>query len=88
MITEQIKEISIYEAEKLQSMFLKEMQSGETFILDMRLVEKIDMVGIQLLLSLSKSLEEKEQRIEFINVSDAMLHEIKISHCDVALGLG
>lgn len=87
MITELIKELTIYEAERIKSIFLKELEGEEVFILDMRLVEKIDLVGIQLLLSLSKSLDQKKKRIEFINMSNEILHEIQVCYCDKALGL-
>ena len=84
---ENITDFTIYEVEKLQNHFLKELEINNEFILDMKLIKKIDMVGIQLLLSLVKSAHVLNKKVEFINISEDILQEIKICHCNLALGI-
>ena len=87
MILENLKEFTIYEVEKLQDIFLNELKSDEDLVIDMQTIEKIDIVAIQLLLSLIKSAEASSKKVKLTNIGDAVLQEIKILHCDKALGL-
>ena len=87
MIVETTSELTIYEVEKLQHIFLKELNRKGTFILDMTLIEKIDIVGIQLLIALVNSAKKLHKKIEFINITQTALHQIKLCHCEDALGI-
>ncbi|PHR54081.1 MAG: hypothetical protein COA44_14280 [Arcobacter sp.] len=87
MILEGIKALTIYEVEKVQVLFIKELSTSQDLVLDMQAIEKIDMVGIQLLLSLVKSAETNEKNVSFSNITDSVLQQIKICHCQHALGI-
>jgi len=87
MMLEGITELTIYEVEELQTLFLKELNGDNSLLIDMKQIEKIDMVGIQLLLSLLKSADEIEKEVKFINISENTLHQIKSCYCEKALGI-
>ena len=87
MILNNITELSIYEAQKVHELFLKALSSEEKLVLDMGLIEKIDIVGLQLLLSLLRSASESDKKVSFINCAENVLQQIKLYHCDKALGL-
>lgn len=87
MILEDIRELSIYEVEKVRSIFLKVLSTEEDLNIDMKQIEKIDMVGIQLLLSLVKSARARDKKVSFINLRENVLQEIKACHCSEALGI-
>jgi len=81
------KEITIYEVEKLQVLFLQELLNAESLELDMKSIKKIDMVGIQLLLSLVKTAHSEHKKISFKNIANNILSMIKQAHCEKELGL-
>ena len=81
------KEITIYEVEKLQTLFLEELSSSKSLEINMQTIKKIDMVGIQLLLSLVKTAEAQSKQISFTNIANNVLSMIKQAHCDKKLGL-
>lgn len=87
MMTELSGELTIYEVEKLKEIFLEELKADATLTLDLGKVEKIDMVGIQLLLSLVRTAQAQDKKVEFANISEGVLHQIKIAHCEKALGI-
>jgi anti-anti-sigma regulatory factor len=81
-------DITIYEAEALQTLFSEFLLKADDVItLDMSNVEKIDMVGIQLLLSLTISVKNSNKKIQFINISEEILHEIKTSNTHISLAI-
>jgi len=80
-------ELTIYEVEKLKDVFLEALKKEDSFTFDMVKIEKIDMVGIQLLLSLVKSANAMGKKMKFINTAQSVLHQIKVCHCDKALGM-
>ena len=80
-------ELTIYEVEKLKDLFLQELKADAPLILDMAKIEKIDMVGIQLLLSLMKTAQAQDKKMELTNISQGVLQQIKICHCEKALGI-
>jgi len=87
MLLESFKSITIYEVEKLRELFLEALSSVESLELDMASITKIDMVGIQLLLSLMKTATEERKTVTFINISEHVLRQIDETHCRTALGL-
>ena len=87
MVLAGITEFTIYEADKLQNIFLEFLKEEKDFVLNMESIQKIDMVGIQLLLSLVKSADASNKKISFSNIPQNILEEIKTSNCDKALGI-
>lgn len=88
MVLDDFTELTIYEVEKLQDVFIRALKEEENILLDMAKIDKIDMVGIQLLLSLVRSAEASHKTIKFININDTVLQQIEISNTQVVLGLG
>jgi len=86
-MTLDINEFTIYEVEKLKEIFLKELESSDDFILDMTSIEKLDIVGIQLLISLVKSANYIDKKVELINITQNALLQIDICNCRRALGI-
>lgn len=87
MILDNFTELTIYEVEKLQDVFVLALKENDSILLDMTKIEKIDMVGIQLLISLVRSAQASQKKIEFTNINDGVLQQIEISKCHIALGL-
>ncbi len=88
MILDDFTELTIYDAEKLQDVFIQAVKEQENILLDMAKIDKIDMVGIQLLLSLVRSVKASNKTIKFININDTVLQQIEIANTQIALGLG
>ncbi len=86
-MTLDINEFTIYEVEKLKEIFLKELENSDDFILDMTSIEKLDIVGIQLLISLVKSANYIDKKVELINITQNALLQIDICNCRRALGI-
>ena len=86
-MTLDINEFTIYEVEKLKEIFLKELESSDDFILDMTSIEKLDIVGIQLLISLVKSANYIDKKVKLINITQNALLQIDICNCRRALGI-
>jgi len=82
-----ITEFTIYEAVNLQNIFLYELDKEEDLSIDMNSIQKIDMVGIQLLISLVKSANIINKKIHFLNIPDNIMQEIKTSNCGSELGI-
>jgi len=82
-----ITEFTIYEAVNLQNIFLYELDKEEDLSIDMNSIQKIDMVGIQLLISLVKSANIINKKIHFHNIPDNIMQEIKTSNCGSELGI-
>ena len=87
MMLNDIHEITIYEVEKVREIFLEELSNNSSLHVDMTSITKIDMVGIQLLLSLVQTASDKSIELNFSNVHENVLHEINLCHCQEALGL-
>ena len=87
MLLENITEITIYEVQELQTIFIKALSKVESLVVDMSQIKKIDMVGIQLLLSLVNSTKILNKTVSFVNINDSVLEEIRISSCENSLGL-
>ena len=86
MVFEDTREITIYEVEKLKDVFLN-LLANETVNLDMQKIEKIDIVGIQLLISFVKSAEAVGKKVNFENITESVQEQIASSSCENALGL-
>ena len=87
MLLEEFKAITIYEVEKLKELFLEALAQVDSLELDMTSVTKVDMVGIQLLISLITTAKEEKKTVTFVNISEHVLRLIDESHCTYALGL-
>lgn len=81
------KELTIYEVEGLRQIFLDELALDTPFILDLKNVEKIDMVGIQLLLSLVATAKAQNKELTLLHIEPHILDEIKRCNCHTFLGL-
>ncbi|MBU0719957.1 STAS domain-containing protein [bacterium] len=77
---------TIYEVEELKDKFLKTLDE-ESVVVDMSSVKKIDMCAIQMLCSLKQSADIKEKDFSITNANSDILHALKISGCDIVLGL-
>ena len=86
MALENISEITIYEVEKLKDVFLELLQK-DIISLDMQSITKVDIVGIQLLISLLKSAESVGKDVKIENISESVREQIVSSSCENALGL-
>ena len=86
-----IREITIYEVETLQTQFLQMLndakESQKSINLDLSELVKIDMVGIQLLISFAKSAKKDDVELVLNNVTTLILKEIKAVNCEAYLGL-
>jgi len=82
-----ISELTIYEAENIHTIFINLLTTKEDIVLDMQSIEKIDMVGIQLLISLLNSLKSQDISVEFIHFKESILQYIEICYCSDILGL-
>jgi len=87
MLIENIKEITIYEVQTLKTLFLDAIQESKEIILDMATVGKIDIVGIQLLISFVKTAQSKNIQLRLQNIPESILQQIELSHCKTPLGL-
>lgn len=87
MTLDSLTELTIYEAQNIKDIFLELLNTKQDVILDMSSIEKIDMVGIQLLISLTSSLKVQNLAVEFTNVKDAVLQHIDVCYCSDELGL-
>ena len=87
MLLEGFKAISIYEVEKLRDIFLDALTQVDSLALDMSGISKVDMVGIQLLISLVKTAEAESKSVTFVNITEHVLGQIEESRCRTVLGL-
>ncbi len=87
MLIENIKEITIYEVQTLKTLFLDAIKESKEIILDMATVGKIDMVGIQLLISFVKTAQSKNIQLRLQNIPESILQQIELSRCETPLGL-
>ncbi|MBT5933741.1 STAS domain-containing protein [Sulfurimonas sp.] len=87
MILDNLTALTIYEVETLQDIFILALKEQENILLDMAKIDKIDIVGIQLLLSMVSTVKASQKTIKLINVKDTVLQQIKISNTQIALGL-
>jgi len=78
-------ELSIYEAETFHKELLSEFENDKISI-DISNVNTIDMCIIQLLVSMSKSCQEKKKDFALLNVNDEVKNILKSCGCDFLLG--
>ena len=87
MLLEGFKAITIYEVEKLKDLFLEALTQVDSLELDMTSISKVDMVGIQLLISLIITAKEESKTVTFANITPYVLRQIEEAHCINTLGL-
>ena len=74
---------TIYEVEALYKQFIIWCNEAKGELsLDFEAVQKIDMAGIQLLLSAQKSCREKSARLTLENVPENILEALRIAGCE------
>ncbi|MEA1891428.1 MAG: STAS domain-containing protein [Campylobacterota bacterium] len=79
--------LTIYEVEELHETILESYTKDSDFALDLQDVQKIDMTVIQLLLCTQKSCKDKNINFSLHNLSDELVKILKISGCDLILGV-
>lgn len=86
MKLQNISELTIYEVEKVKPLLLEALHKEDDIELDMSNVEKIDMVGVQLILSFMKSAQNIDKKVKLINTEDIVNDQLK--KCDFINILG
>ena len=87
MLIDTITEITIYEVEVLYARFFKELENSHTCNVDLQHIEKIDVVGIQLLISFIKSAKAIDKIVTFDNITESAMQQINACQFAQALGL-
>jgi anti-anti-sigma regulatory factor len=87
MYLKDIQGITIYEVQTLKVLFLDAIEESKEIILDMQGLGKIDIVGIQLLISFVKTTKSKNIELKLQNIPENIYKQIELSHCENALGL-
>jgi anti-anti-sigma factor len=78
---------TVYETEELKEQIVHLIEQNDSFELDLENIIKIDMSGIQLLISVKKSCDKKNIPFKIINIDDVLLKSFQICGCDTVLGL-
>lgn len=81
------EKFTIYEVEELCKKLLLEIKKHKDIEIDMQEVKKIDMPAIQLLISTMKSCHAKEGNLRLSNISDEVRQSLRVSGCNVVLGV-
>lgn len=72
-----VKEVNMYEIEKLYQKILKEVTAAKTsFTLNFSNVEKMDLCGIQMILSLKKYCDEKGIDLKITNIDSKQIENL------------
>ena len=87
MKIENISEFTIYEVEKIKPILLEELKNSGDIEIDMSEIEKIDMVGVQLILSFMKSAKKKNKKVKLRNLNEAIMTQMKVCKYDLVLGI-
>ena len=87
MPLQDIKEITIYEVQTLQSKFLDALKESSDIEFDMKTLGKIDLVGVQLLVSFVKTASDEHKKINFKNIPANIRQQIEQLNATKALGL-
>lgn len=87
MKTLEYEKLTIYEVESFQKSLLERCRgASENVVLDFSPIHKVDMAGIQLLLSAQKMCIEKGISLIFHNVSSEVNASIQIAGCEALFG--
>jgi len=80
------EKLTIYEIEEFYESLLEEIKNKKDLIeLDFIDIHKIDMVAIQLLLSLQQSCKQNSIELNIINFSSDLVHSLELCGCDKVL---
>ena len=79
--------LSIYEVEEFRELFIDTLKENQSLRIDMQEIEKIDMAGIELLISLVHSAKALSKEVEFIHLQESVMQDISLLHLQEALGL-
>jgi anti-anti-sigma regulatory factor len=78
--------LTIYEVEEFYNFLLEKLKSADSILeLDFSNVEKIDMVAIQLLLSLKYTCKNDSIELVLKNFSTGLINTLKACGCDSVL---
>lgn len=87
MNTIEHEKLTIYEVESFQKSLLEWCRgASESVVLDFSPIHKIDMAGIQLLLSAQKMCKEKGVSLVLNNLSSEVNESIRIAGCEALFG--
>ena len=81
------EKIGIYEVENLKEQLLKEISNVTSLNIDFSKVQKIELTAIQLFVSLKKTCDEKNIKLNFSKINEDVYKNIEISGCDSFLGV-
>ncbi len=62
-----------------------EFKSSDNIKIDFENVDEIDLSGLQLLVSLKKSCEKEDKKLQLINIKDELLYSFELSGTDQVL---
>ena len=79
--------LTIYEVEEIKPLLEELLQTDSPITLNMQPIEKIDMVGVQLLISFVKSAHQLDKKTTFNNLNETLIQFIEACNCTKALGL-
>jgi len=80
--------LTIYEVEDLHKKLIEYFSKSATDLtLDLDFIQKLDMTGIQLLLSTQRTCKQKLIPFSLINLSDEIKQTLKLAGCDTILGV-
>lgn len=79
-------QLTIYDVEALKPQLLT-LLNEEKITLDLGSVEKIDMVGIQLLLSFMQSAKAQNITVQFSNIDPSIRHALTTTNTHTLLGI-
>jgi len=63
----------------------EEFDLSNHIIVDLKNVDEIDLSGLQLLISLKKSCELENKKLELLNIKDSLMHSFELSGTDSVL---
>jgi anti-anti-sigma factor len=80
------EKLTIYECEDFYKFLIGKLKTVDTSLsLDFKNIQKIDMVTIQLLLSLANTCKKTDVELNLINFSAELKHTLTLCGCDKVL---
>ena len=78
---------TIYDVESIHKELVEEVSKEDPVNVDMQSVEKIDMAGLQLLVSAKRTCTAEDKTFALSNVSDEVLGAIRMCGLEAELGV-
>lgn len=87
MVILKMEKLTIYEVESLHKKLLVFIEKYDQIDLDMQNIQKIDMPGIQLLLSTSLTCKAKSKKFSLNNITEPVLESLQLCKSAKLLGV-